>query len=401
MKTVTALLIIISALGLSSCLKDRFSKPEAAYTYTIPNECNVPFEVEFSNLSDGGSVFMWNFGDGSQSYEENPVHIYAAEGIYETELTVYNRGGMHSQIKLIYIVKSPQFNFFTNDTLTSVAQPVAFSTVLYTSVLPSAFFWNFGDGAISTEQNPVHIYNSPGFYTVTLTAVNACGSGFIEKKQYIKVNAAGVPPVADFLVSNNTIIAGQTVGFTDLSLNNPDSWSWSFQGASSPASTLQNPQNILYPNPGEYNVTLTATNSYGSGNLTKAAYIKVLASAPTKVYIKKITVKQMPFPPPPPDFVNLFYKITDPSMLYNSLPPYTVTQPTMPAVFVLSLQLPAINRDYKIELFDRKAGMPPQDIPIGFVQFNPNNFTSGANPYPSLITLTQNNINIDVELLWI
>ncbi len=50
----------------------------------------------------------------------------------------------------------------------------------------TAWAWTFGDGKTSTEQNPEHVYNQPGNYTVTLTVTNANGSATRTKAAYIK-----------------------------------------------------------------------------------------------------------------------------------------------------------------------------------------------------------------------
>ncbi|WP_261788812.1 PKD domain-containing protein [Methanosarcina siciliae] len=55
---------------------------------------------------------------------------------------------------------------------------------------PTSWFWNFGDGANSTEQNPSHTYTAEGNYTVNLTVENAAGSDFESKSEYIEVSEA-------------------------------------------------------------------------------------------------------------------------------------------------------------------------------------------------------------------
>lgn len=49
--------------------------------------------------------------------------------------------------------------------------------------------WSFGDGATSTEQDPVHLYTEPGYHTVTLTVTNANGSATEVQTDYIQVLA--------------------------------------------------------------------------------------------------------------------------------------------------------------------------------------------------------------------
>ena len=391
-------------LSINSCKREDKVLPVAVFNYSYTNECSIPSEVNFENLSTGASIFRWDFGDGSPVvYENNPKHIYIQEGIYNVELVAYGNGGMHTEIKVIYIVTKPAIDFSESDTIINVNDSVLFTGIASSGVLPSSWFWTFGDGGTSTLQNCSHKYSAPGIYDVTLTAVNACGSTYIEKKKIIKVNSLGVPPVANFTANNVTINAGQFVNFTDLSVNSPDTWNWSFPGGNPGNSNIQNPANVQYNTPGYYDVSLTAANAFGSNSLTKTGYIHVLAAAPTMVFIKKITVKQMNFPQTPPYFVNLYFKVNDAppstviylngmSQIINS-----VYQSSLPVFWNLSpiLQLPAMNHNYQVTLWDRK-GMPPQEIPVGFVQFNPSTYTS----YPSVITLSQNGINAEVELQW-
>jgi agmatine deiminase len=89
------------------------------------------------------------------------------------------------------------------------------------------------------------------------------------------VAAPPQPPVADFTAAATTVIEGTSVQFTDLSTNNPTSWSWSFPGATPSASTDQHPA-VIYYSQGTYTVTLTAANSVGSDTETKVDYITVL-----------------------------------------------------------------------------------------------------------------------------
>ena len=69
---------------------------------------------------------------------------------------------------------------------------------------PSSWSWDFGDGNISSTQNPSHTYTQPGFYTVQLTATNAIGSDTEIKTNLIYVNMPDVPVVqGDSICTNN------------------------------------------------------------------------------------------------------------------------------------------------------------------------------------------------------
>ncbi len=84
-------------------------------------------------------------------------------------------------------------------------------------------------------------------------------------------------PFASFQ-SDNTICSNSCINFTDLS-SNATSWQWSFPWATPASSTVQNPSNICYPLEGNYDVTLIASNSYGSDTLTLSYYITVHPAA--------------------------------------------------------------------------------------------------------------------------
>lgn len=86
--------------------------------------------------------------------------------------------------------------------------------------------------------------------------------------------ASGGAPSASFSADAVSIDAGDTVTFTDLSTNDPTSWSWDFGDGGD--STDQNPSH-QYDDSGLYTVTLTATNEFGSDEEVKTNYILVLA----------------------------------------------------------------------------------------------------------------------------
>lgn len=65
---------------------------------------------------------------------------------------------------------------FTHTTPVTVNMPVQFTDQ---SLNATAWDWDFGDGGMSSEQNPSHTYTMTGMYTVTLTASNNCGSTMV------------------------------------------------------------------------------------------------------------------------------------------------------------------------------------------------------------------------------
>jgi PKD repeat protein len=66
----------------------------------------VPLDVQFIDLSENTAVWNWDFGDGTTSTEQNPVHKYSAVGTYTVNLTASNTNGTNSTFATISVLKS-------------------------------------------------------------------------------------------------------------------------------------------------------------------------------------------------------------------------------------------------------------------------------------------------------
>jgi PKD repeat protein len=147
---------------------------------------------------------------------------------------------------------------------------------------PTSWSWSFPGGtpSTSTVQDPLITYNTAGTYSVTLTATNGDGSGTHTETGYITVSVyVPQPPVANFEGTPTTVTVGNSVDFTDLSLNDPTSWVWTFAGGTPANSTEQNPT-VTYDTEGSYAVSLIVTNNTGSDTLTVADYITADPAGP-------------------------------------------------------------------------------------------------------------------------
>ncbi|MDD2788483.1 PKD domain-containing protein, partial [Methanoculleus sp.] len=134
---------------------------------------------------------------------------------------------------------------------------------------PTAWVWEFGDGTVSTEPDPVHIYEVPGTYTVKLAVENSKGSTTATRDVTAEVPVPA-PPIVSFAVDAMSGEAPFAVAFTDTSLKSPTAWAWDFGDGNT--SNEQNPAHV-YASPGVYTVALTATNDLGTGNVTKPQFI--------------------------------------------------------------------------------------------------------------------------------
>ena len=269
-----------------------YTLPVAFFSYSAPTCAGVG--VAFTDYSYiTGTYYIaqwhWEFGDGHDTtvtWPGNPdiTHIYPAPGSYNVTLTVTTNVGCSAAIvRSIYVDPHPVANF----SFSSVCQYhiTNFTDLSQTGGGGSVveWHWNFGDplsgtNNISSLQNPVHIYDSTGNYTVRLYIFTANGCQDSIQKT-LSVNAA---PTANFAA--DTACFGSLTHFTDLSVANAPSitgWDWNF-GDGSAHSYAQNPSH-LYPSPGIRTVTLTVTNS--NGCTQSISHQVVVMASPTAAFV--------------------------------------------------------------------------------------------------------------------
>ncbi len=156
----------------------------------------VPLVVSFMENTTNEVGYLWNFGDQTPvSNEPNVVHTFTNPGTYTVTFTALGVGGCNNTMTLpIVSVSDTTFGGFTSDPNVGDSMYLPTTNVIFTDTTANAmsWFWDFGDGIISSEENPSHTFTLPGEYTVTLWVTNANGCvSHIIKTPYI-VTDAGV-----------------------------------------------------------------------------------------------------------------------------------------------------------------------------------------------------------------
>lgn len=122
----------------------------------------------------GPFTYVWDLGDGNTSWEEIPTHIYTEPWIYTVELTVTD-SQWNTQTTYTQIIVSD--SWMNTEIITIPNQEnnweFTFEWVITAGQWPFTYSWNFGDNNSSDEQNPDHIYNESGTYTVTLITTDS------------------------------------------------------------------------------------------------------------------------------------------------------------------------------------------------------------------------------------
>lgn len=254
--------------------------------------CKVPFTVNFTDLSVGAVNWLWNFGDGNTSTQQNPSHTYTTEGIYTVRLQATNGAGCAGNILETDFIRVHKPKVAFNNTDGGGCIPYAFQPipVAYAPDGIAGYFWDFGNGTSSSAQYPVGIYPDSGTYDVKLviTSMDGCKDSTIE----ISAVRTGNKPIIDFAGVPQIVCPGTSVQFTDLS-HPADRWKWTFNDGS--PSLSQNPSHV-FNDSGFHAVKLVAWNNGCKDSLQKNKYIKVAPGrAAFKPFYDCVNKKQVHF----------------------------------------------------------------------------------------------------------
>lgn len=270
--TYTVTLITTNADGCTDTLRRtdyiKIQLPEVSIN-DLPQEGCAPFGWAFSatvNSIDPVVSYHWDFGDGSTSTATSPSHIFAA-GTYDIQLVITTASGCTDTATVIHgIIASvkPHANFDATPRDACAKQEISFHDLSTGTV--DEWHWDFGDGGMSTDQNPVHTYQDTGFFNITLIVGNHHCFDTIVFNNYIHIR----PPIAAFVVGmdcDNHFIRT----FTDASIG-ADEWHWDFGDGGT--STLPNPVHT-YTSVGIYTVSLTVINNITGCDHTKTTTVTI------------------------------------------------------------------------------------------------------------------------------
>ncbi len=153
--------------------------PIADFSYGPAKGC-APLTVNFSNLTKYGDPdgYIWYFGQNEGiSRKENPVHIYRDPGVYSVKLEATNESGItdtEAKRMIIEVYPNPHAEFQIRPEIVKLPDDPIYTSNL--SFDADSYYWDFGDGAKSSEYEPSHTYLDTGKYDIALVAItnNGC-----------------------------------------------------------------------------------------------------------------------------------------------------------------------------------------------------------------------------------
>lgn len=180
-------------------------QPTVAFTSDKTIGCSGTV-IKFKNNSKNAVSYLWDFGDGTTSSAFEPEHVYTGAGQnFTVKLTTTNALGCTNTLILTdYIKIAPElksvFTVLPGNELSIPNFTFSFRDASLNGA--GSWEWNFGDGTVSTLQNPTHSYANVGDYTVTLKILNKEGCSATSSQA---VRIIGVP---GFLYVPNSFMPG-------------------------------------------------------------------------------------------------------------------------------------------------------------------------------------------------
>ncbi|MBE0654394.1 MAG: PKD domain-containing protein, partial [Bacteroidales bacterium] len=219
---------ILTGCSASSSKKITVHKaPLAAFRIPENDGCQ-PLHITFLNETEGGDYYAWDFGNGNRSVDVDGQQVFSQPGSFVVKLRASNvEGCTDTAIHNLRVNPKPSADFGPSSLLTCF-QPV---DVTFTNLSEGAddYSWNFGNGVLSKDTNPVVSYSEYGDYNISMIATNMYFCSDTGSMVYHVYHN----PVADFRVDTTIGCDPFIVPFINLSEYGQEyQWTFGDQGSS-------------------------------------------------------------------------------------------------------------------------------------------------------------------------
>ena len=246
-----------------------YAQPDVEFIPSPTHQMWPSSVVNFANMTNQGYWdYHWDMGDGAESTQEDPpAHTYGTWGEYQIWLTAstpYCSDSISHSIRILAAVPIAAFDTVLGDCAPHTVQFVN------NSIYGDTYLWEFDDGSTSTEFEPVHTFETYGFYNVKLTVTGPGG----REIAYRQVEVYRMPEV-DFRVSHEVVmLPDDEIWLFNLSKYGA-TYLWDFGDGNT--SIEENPTH-LYSDVGVYDISLDVWTEHGcTDRLVKPLVIEVKA----------------------------------------------------------------------------------------------------------------------------
>lgn len=250
------------------------SPSRISFTYE-PRNPILGAAVRFADTSpepDGVVGRAWSFGDGTGNTEAAPEHAFPSAGDFQVELALARADGSEQRfVRVIHVgLGEPAASFGLTPPAPTTADSVRFLDASTGGELVR-WVWDFGDGATGEGRDPLHRFERPGPYTITMRVWNSAGAS-ASSTQRIEIGAGRTLPPEPRFSWDQDSIDRRVIRFLEASTD-PDGrvvvYEWDFgDGATStlraPLSAVESRPRHTYAAPGPYHVFLTVRDDGGA-----------------------------------------------------------------------------------------------------------------------------------------
>ncbi|WP_132058244.1 PKD domain-containing protein [Halorussus amylolyticus] len=240
-------------------------------------EADVDVTFDAGDSTDDREIagYEWDFGDGETATGQNATHAYGSAGTYNATVTVID-GNDNADTANVTVEVTPAR---PPNVTASVPESVEFNETVEVEGSASdpsgiaSYEWDFGDGTTAEGEDASHVYESPGNYTVTLTATDRGGHVNRTAAQVTVEAPDTTPPTARLTVGENETAVGDSVTF-DANNSTDDEgiaeYRWDFDGDGEiDATTEDATESHEYDEVGNYTATVVVVD--GNENAANAS----------------------------------------------------------------------------------------------------------------------------------
>ena len=225
-------------------------------------------KIHFGNLSshfESGDIIKWTFGDGTDSHDVSPTHVYASAGTYTVCIRVQKNStaGTTSCVKelckqVVVLNECRLEAAFTFEADATNKNKIYFKNTSTPATAVVNVSWSFGDGATSTSPNPDHTYTHTGTYNVCLR-ISGSTTCYREICKTIEIKEPEINclDISKFTFTRSTV---NCLEFKFIPIVQNSNWQYVWSFGDGTGSTDITPSHV-YPRSGNYTVFLTVYRS--------------------------------------------------------------------------------------------------------------------------------------------
>jgi PKD repeat protein len=282
----------LDSLGMDTCVYTTYQEVwiqnqggcNAYFTY-YPDSTNQ-LTINFMDMSyDANGIppdtWLWEFGDGTISDTQNPVHTYADSGFYMVCLTITadSSSCTSNYCEEVFTGYTPPPSDCESFIMLNNMDGLTVDFQGYTiSQYPTDYMWEFGDGTSGTGEYISHTFSSPGMYNVYLNTVDATGCTYQTLTQvWLDSTFQGCSNYFTYVQNDSNTYTFNGVVYLNNGGTYPDSsatYSWDFGDGTS--GTGQTITHYFQENPAGYNVCLTTAVVLSDGSMCTAVYCEYI-----------------------------------------------------------------------------------------------------------------------------